>query len=390
MIGLVTLAVAALLARVGLTMYVAGLARAKNSAGTVLRVVADLGVASLAVYVVGAALVTQSPDRPVWQSFEHLYARTGAWVGVVAAFVLLAPIASGIVVGAVGERSRFGVVLAASGVLGAVVVPLLGAWMTSGWLGRRLHFVDATGAAWLHVAGGAVALVLARAVGPRDNKYHRDGSASVIPGHSVPLAGVGSVLLSAGLIACASGGDSGPLAPLLTVAAGVVASLALSAVWFGKPDVLFVLTGMLGAAVAAAGGATQMAPILAVLTGAVAGVIVPAAAVKIDLLLHIDDPAGSVAIHLVGGAWGTLAAGLFCPGRTFGEWIAGVGVQVLGLAVALVVAGGAGFAVAAALKGRLRSSEADEFDGLDLAEHDVGAYPDFQQNTIRSYHLREA
>jgi ammonia channel protein AmtB len=67
-----------------------------------------------------------------------------------------------------------------------------------------------------------------------------------------------------------------------------------------------------------------------------------------------------------------------------------IGVQGLGLAVTVAVAGGLSLAVFKIMGGRLRSKEADEFDGLDLAEHDIGAYPDFQQNSIRSYHLREA
>jgi len=84
---------------------------------------------------------------------------------------------------------------------------------------------------------------------------------------------------------------------------------------YGKPDILLTLAGVMGAMVAVTAGAGVMATPFAVLTGAVAGVIVPFAAAWLDLVGHLDDPAGSVSVHAVGGAWGVLAAGLFRAGR---------------------------------------------------------------------------
>jgi Amt family ammonium transporter len=110
------------------------------------------------------------------------------------------------------------------------------------------------------------------------------------------------------------------------------------------------------------------------------------------LVAHVDDPTGAVSIHAVGGLWGTLAVGALLPAGSFGAWASHVGVQLAGVAaiaaVAVAVAGATYFALTATVG--LRSREADEYDGLDLAEHDIGAYPDFQQTTIKSYHLREA
>jgi Amt family ammonium transporter len=128
-----------------------------------------------------------------------------------------------------------------------------------------------------------------------------------------------------------------------------------------------------------------------VLTGAVAGLIVPLASVFLDLIARVDDPAGGISVHAVAGLWGTLAAGLFAPG-SFVVRLKHLGVQLLGAVVIAALAAAVSVAVLYAIKTTvgLRAREADEFDGLDLAEHDIGAYPDFQQTTIKSYHLREA
>jgi ammonium transporter, Amt family len=393
--ALILLAPAVLLLRVGLAMYVGGLTRAKNSAGAVARVVADFAVAVLCAFVVGGVIVGMAGGAKVEHMFGHL---TGQSIGMGAAsLVLLATVATGIVVGPVAERSRFAVVIVCSVILAAIVLPVLLLW-EYGWLGRTgqngLGFLDWSGGAWLHVAGGTVALIAAKLVGARGNKYHRDGSASVIPGHNLPMAGVGALLMLTGLAGVAGVLGTTTFAirglpvlnTVLAAAAGGVASLVFAHFRYGKPDVLLLLAGLLGGAVSLAAG--SVAPIWAVVIGAVAGVLVPFAAVELDLRLRIDDPAGAVAIHLVGGAWGTIAAGIFSGLGVTGTFRA-IGVQFLGLAVTIAVAGALSLAVLKVFGDRLRSKEADEFDGLDLAEHDIGAYPDFQQNSIRSYHLRE-
>jgi Amt family ammonium transporter len=173
-------------------------------------------------------------------------------------------------------------------------------------------------------------------------------------------------------------------------AAGAAAVL-LGHLRYGKPDVTLALLGFLGGLVAITAGAGRVAPPSAVLIGAVAGVIVPLASVFLDLIARIDDPAGGISVHAVGGLWGTLAAGLFLPGSV-GARLQQLGVQLLGALAVGVLAFALGAAALYVLRATvgLRAREADEFDGLDLAEHDVGAYPDFQQTTIKSYHLREA
>lgn len=412
---------AALLVRAGLGLYAVGVSRAKNSAGVGMRLLCDLSAAVLAFWAVGAAVLRQTQNG-VFAVPWHLLAVEAVVVGragpqpiggpllFLAAMVSLA---STLVPVAAGDRSRFFANLAAPVLLAGLVVPACGHWAWDGWL-KGLGFVDAGGASFVHVAGGVCAAVAAWMVGPREGKYHRDGSASVIPGHSVPLAVAGVSIVLVGWVGYVSGAAHAAAHPvvgpggvgvvrhmgdpsraafnvLLAAAGGAMAALAYGQLKYGKPDILLALLGVMGALVAVSGGAGVMATPLAVVTGAVAGVLVPWAAVWIDLIARIDDPAGAVAVQAVGGAWGTLAAGLLAPG-TIVERLKHAGVQTLGLAAIAALAAGVSVVVFGVLKraGKLRAKEADEFDGLDLAEHDIGAYPDFQQNTIKSYHLREA
>jgi Amt family ammonium transporter len=114
--------------------------------------------------------------------------------------------------------------------------------------------------------------------------------------------------------------------------------------------------------------------------------------VQLDLVWKIDDPVGAVPVHVLGGAWGTLAAGVFVPAATYGEKFRDVGVQILGLIVIGALSLALSICVFALLKRTvgLRLADDAEWDGVDLAEHDLNAYPDFQQTMIKSYHLREA
>lgn len=407
--SIVALGAALLLVRVGQTLYFSGLSRAKNAAGAAVRNLCDLCVASLAFWAVGAAVLLQQSNAVFGVRPDRLL----AWGGVTdemffyAALIL---VGTGVVGGSLAERSKFFPLCAVSALLGAVVLPVGGFWAwRGGWLGR-LGFVDVAGASVLHVAAGACALAGAVAVGARTGKYNRDGSTNMIPGHSVPFTAAGVVTMVVAffpyVLGCTLIHTGSPHSPspstsaaaqaamnlLLSVAAGGLAALLLGQFRYGKPDIGLALLGALGGAVAVTAGADRVGAPAAVVTGAVAGVVVPLSSISLDLLGHVDDPGAGVSVHLVGGAWGTLAAGVFLPAASIGQRLEHVGIQLLGLVVIAALAaglcGGLFFALRAA--GKLRATEADEYDGLDLAEHDIGAYPDFQQTMIKSYHLREA
>ena len=391
--------VALLFMRVGQVLYATGLCRSKNAAGTALRVVADLCAAVLAFWAVGAAILLQRSNGVFAVEWPVLFGTHGmsAETFFHAAVVL---VATGAVGGTLAERSTFLPAWAASAVMAGLVVPVAGRWVWGGWLGR-LEFHDVAGAAPVHLAAGVCAAVGAAMVGPRNGKYNRDGSANMIPGHNIPMAAAGVLAMlvawvpyvvgSAMIRGRMSPSATEPMNVLVAAAAAGAAALALGQMRYGKPDVVLALTGMTGGLVSitAAGGGVGSGAAVAI--GAVAGVIVPLAAIALDLLAHLDDPTGGVAIHGVGGLWALLAIPLFSAGG-IAERARDLGVQALGaLAIAALAA-----AVSLALFGTLRATvglrlrEADEYDGLDLAEHDIGAYPDFQQTTIKSYHLREA
>jgi Amt family ammonium transporter len=381
----------ALLVRVGMAWYATGLSRSKNAAGAVLRNVLDFCLATLAFWAFGAAIM--SADVGLY--FDHA-AHLNFRVFIHLVLVLFA---SAIAVGAGGERSKLLPMGAVSFVMASIVVPLAGYFAWTGFL-ARMDYIDEAGASVVHLAAGMGALAVAILVGPRSGKYNRDGSSNMIPGHNLPIASVGVILMLVawgpyvmGAGALHSGaGVYAAFNVLLAAAAGGLAALLSSVVRYGKPDVALIYSGLLGALVAVTGAANLMPTGAAVMIGLVAGVIVPWALVQIDLRLKVDDPAGAVAIHGIGGLIGTLAVAFVAPMTTVGQRVRQLGVQAMGVVLIAVIALVSIGAVLLVLKKAvgIRAKEADEFDGLDLAEHDLNAYPDFQQTTIKSYHLREA
>lgn len=396
---LVLCGLAVLLLRAGMALHVSGLSRSKNSAGAILRAVADLCVAVLAFWLIGAAVMNARVQLVAAGALrleglgELLPAALFFWLCVMS----LAPAIAG---GVVGERSRFLPMLALPLLLAAIAVPLCAAWAMGGWLARQ-GFIDLAGASFIHVVAGTCGLVAAILVGPRQGKYNRDGSANAIPGHSLTLASAGVLLMLVGWVGCLAGFSllsarstsigAVALAALLAAAAGGLSSMLLCRVRYGKADIHLTYAGLLCALVAISAGAGTISPGAAVLVGAVAGLLAPTATLAIDLTWRIDDPSNAVAVHAIGGAWGLIATALFLPDAGLLPRLKVLGAQTLGLAVAVTLACVLALIVLATLKRvvGLRSREADEFDGLDLAEHDIGAYPDFQQTMIKSYHLRE-
>jgi Amt family ammonium transporter len=238
----------------------------------------------------------------------------------------------------------------------------------------------------VHSIGGWAALAGAIVLGARLGKYQ--GKKVVpIPGHNIPLAGLGVFILwlgwfgfNPGSTTAVGGGDFAFIAVTtnLAAAAGAVGAMVCSWLLFKKPDTSFALNGALAGLVAITAGCDGMAPHFAALTGLAAGVIVVFSVVFFDRI-RIDDPVGAISVHGVCGAWGTLAVGLFATetGLATGHGFEQLGVQALGVGAAFLWAFPVSLAIFLAIKYTvgLRVSPQEEIDGLDLSEHGVYAYP---------------
>jgi Amt family ammonium transporter len=381
---------ASLLLAVGYALVQSGVSRAKNAASSLFRGVAQICIGIISFWAVGAAILIGSRKALL------------DYGGVLNASALL-PIAivlmtCAIVSGAILERSRTAVCFAATMLMAGIITPLAWHLARSNWL-IQLGFIDLAGASFVHFSAGLAATVAALMVGPRTGKYNRDGSVNIFLGHSVTLVSTGVLLILVGWIPYIAGStlavawDALGRSVINTVlggGAGACAAMLYSRLRYGKFDILLLYAGLLGGLVATTAGADRMATALAVLSGAIAGLIVPMAVVWLEMNLRIDDPAGGIAVHGIGGLWALLAAALF-SGGTGAEHLHRIGAAAVAAASigALTTALALTTFLLLRLSIGLRVSEADELEGLDLAEHDVNAYPDFQQTSIKSYHLRE-
>jgi Amt family ammonium transporter len=292
--------------------------------------------------------------------------------------------------------------------MSALLYPIFGNWMWGGgWLaslGQNLGLghgaVDFAGSSVVHMTGGMTALAGALAIGPRIGKFRRDGTIGVMPGHNLPMAMLGTLILAfgwfgfnAGLTFAATDARVAEIAvnTMLSSAAGAIVSLLF--VWrrHRKPDVAMAANGMLGGLVAVTAGCAFVAPAAAVLIGVIAGALVVFAVGILERRFRVDDPVGAVAVHAVCGAWGMIALGIFADG-SYGEgWngmpgpvrglLVGDGGQLGAQIVAVVVnaifvfsAATAFFRLSDRLIGNRVGAEAESV-GLDTLEMGSDAYP---------------
>jgi ammonium transporter, Amt family len=406
---LIIFGLGSLLLRAGFALQASGSLRAKSSAAAVLRITAETAAAALAFWAFGAAILFQAHNN--WFGFDSsfLFHQPPEQASKEFFHLTLCMIGGSIVSGAIAERARFYVGVTASAVLGGLVFPIAGHWA---WYSQfqiwNLPFIDYGGTTVIHLSGAIFGAIGVAVVGSRNGKYNRDGSSNSIPGHSLPMVGFGTLLLFAGwfpyLIGCIISHWSTPstldeiavslsaINIMLAASGGVAGGLLYSQFRYGKPDLFFTYGGLLGGLVAISSGLAVVSSLGAIIIGLVAGVVVPIVILELDLTARLDDPIGLIAIHGVGAIWGTLATAIFIPLTYFPDHFKLLAVQAGGLAAVILLSAALASAMFLILKklGKLRVIEADEFDGMDIGEHDINSYPDFQQTTIKSYHLREA
>ncbi len=359
-----------LLVRVGQALLVSGSVRSKNAAGAIVRLLLDLSVASLALWAIGGAFVPAGDRYITW---SHLLGiGSTSWRAfLVLPFILIAAAA---VHGATAERTRALPVLIVTGLI-AILLPILLQ------IGSRIGLPD-SGVGLACLLGGSAACAGAILAGPRKGKFNRDQSVNFVPGHNMVAQLIGLLVLIVAFAAI-SGSSVGTL---LCASAASLAGAAFGSIKFGKIDTGLTIAATFGGLCA---GAVGVMPLwLAVLLGTVVGGVVPFAVMVVEVRLRLDDVTAAVSTHLIGGLLGLLAALVVAFIRTPTWWIFGwLGLTIASLALGAAIA----FGVFFVLKNmnRVRVAEGAEFDGTDLAELDLNAYPDFQQTMIKSYHLRE-
>ncbi len=298
---------------------------------------------------------------------------------------MFAATAATIISGAVAERIKLASFLLFATLYVAIGYPIAGSWVWGeGWL-DALNFHDFAGSTLVHSVGGWGALAGAIMLGPRIGKYINGGIRPIM-GHNMPMVVIGVFLLWLGWFGFNGGSvlsaDAGAVSYVLVTtslaaAAGIVASMAASWSIQKKPDLTMVLNGCLAGLVGITAGADVVSIRASVIIGAIAGVLVVLSVMMLDKV-RVDDPVGAISVHLVCGIWGTLAVGLFSSDFSLG--IQALGVLAYGLfcfPLCLIL-----FAVIKATMG-LRVSRAEELGGLDVGEHGMEAYPDFQGFLIK-------
>ncbi|WP_298531605.1 ammonium transporter [uncultured Algibacter sp.] len=300
---------------------------------------------------------------------------------------MFAATAATIVSGAVAERMKIGPFMIFTVIYVGIVYPLAGSWKWGGGFldMRETPFYDFAGSTLVHSVGGWAALVAVYLLGSRIGKF-KDGKPQAIPGHSIPLATAGVLILWLGWFGF-NGGSVLSADPELTsltlvttclaaAAGGVVAAL-VSFLKYKNLDLTMFLNGILGGLVGITAGADQMSPENAIAIGAIAGALIVFAVAFVDAI-KLDDPVGAIAVHLICGIWGTLAVGIFGALAGVDQFVSQL-VGVLSYAAICIPSAFIIFFIMKKTVG-IRVSEREELEGLDAHEHGMDAYPDFRLN----------
>ena len=313
---------------------------------------------------------------------------------------MFAATAATIVSGAVAERIKIGPFMIFVVLYVGLVYPIAGSWQWGGGflstLGNEVNaageviseagFYDFAGSTLVHSVGGWAALVAVWLLGARIGKF-KDGKPRAIPGHNIPMANMGVLILWLGWFGFNGGSvlSADPEATSLTLvttclaaAAGGMGAFFLSTILFRNLDLTMFLNGILGGLVGITAGADQMNPNEAVIIGLIAGLLVVIGITMIDRKLKLDDPVGAIAVHLICGIWGTLAVGLFGKMAGWDQFL----YQLIGVGVYASMCILSSFIIIFTLKVTvgIRVSEREELEGLDGFEHGMDAYPDFRMN----------
>ena len=397
----------------GFAMVETGFTRAKNAGNIIMKNLMDFCIGTVGFIVIGFSLLLGEdlagfigkPGFDIFTAYESF-----DFSSFVFNLVFCATTAT-IVSGAMAERTKFLSYCVYSGVISALVYPIEAHWVWGGgWL-AQLGFHDFAGSCCIHMVGGISAIIGAKILGPRIGKFVKDEKGKVVkvnafPGHSIPLGALGVFILWFGWYgfngaACTTIEDLGSVFLTTTIAPAVATVTCMTFTWikYKKPDVSMCLNASLAGLVAITASCDVTDAKGALVIGIVAGFLVVFGVWLLDYKLHIDDPVGAVAVHMMNGIWGTIAVGLFATSKApgyaiamengaikaeglfFGGGFTQLGLQLLGFVTVAAWAVVCMTIVFLAIKATigLRASKEEEIKGLDICEHGLtSAYAGFE------------
>jgi ammonium transporter, Amt family len=384
----------------GFAMLEAGLVRSKNTAEILTKNISLYAIASVMYMLVGYNIMYPGEGvSSFWPGISFLLGADNTVEEVLAGGedapyysgmsdfffqVVFVATAMSIVSGAVAERMKLWAFLAFAVVMTGFIYPIQGYWKWGGGFLDELGFLDFAGSGVVHMTGAAAALAGVLLLGARKGKYGKDGTIHAIPGANMPLATLGTFILWLGWFGFNGGselkvsdvGEANAVAMIfvntnLAAAGGVIFALVTSKLLFGKADLTMALNGALAGLVAITAEPLTPSALTATLIGGVGGVIVVFSILGLDKL-KIDDPVGAISVHGVVGIWGLLAVVISNPDAT-------LLAQLTGIATIFAWVFSASLLVWFIIKlvMGIRVSEEDEYNGVDLSECGLEAYPEF-------------
>ncbi|PTN37073.1 ammonium transporter [Desulfonatronum sp. SC1] len=383
----------------GFTMLESGLVRSKNTVEILTKNIGLYSIACIMYMLVGYNIMYGDSSSSIIPGLSFLVGGDNSVADVVAGGedapyysniadfffqVVFVATAMSIISGAVAERMKLWSFFVFAVVLTGFIYPIQGYWSWGGGFLDGLGYSDYAGSGIVHMAGASAALAAVLLLGARKGKYGPDGEINPIPGANMPLATLGTFILWMGWFGFNGGSElkvsdvesANAVAMVfantnLAAAAGVVAGLTTARLLFGKADLTMGLNGALAGLVAITAGPDTPSMLLATIIGAVGGIIVVFSIVALDKL-RIDDPVGAISVHGVVGIWGLLAVLLSNEDATLVGQLAGI-VCIFGFVftASLII-----WMILKATMG-IRVGEEMEYQGMDLAECGLEAYPEF-------------
>lgn len=386
----------------GFAMVETGFTRAKNAGNIIMKNLMDFAIGTPLFWLTGFGIMFGGAEAFIG-GFDPLV--RGDYSGILPAGVPLpaylifqtvfCATAATIVSGAMAERTKFISYCIYSAVISAVVYPVSGHWIWGGgWL-ARMGFHDFAGSTAVHMCGGVAALIGAKVLGPRIGKYTEDGKPNAILGHSLTLGALGVFILwfcwfgfngcsTVAMDSDAAVYSAGNIFVTTNLAAATATAATMVITWlrYGKPDISMTLNGSLAGLVAITAGCDMVSPAGAFFIGLIAAFVVVFGIEFIDKVCKIDDPVGAIGVHGMCGAAGTLLTGVFAVdgGLVYGGGFSFLGIQLLGVVCVILWVSVTMIITFNVLKHTigLRASEEEETKGLDVTEHNLASsYADF-------------